>query len=93
MWMQKSRIYTPMALGRGREASHTLGRLIPDESSRYSFYRRLNGPQDQSGYEGPKKNLHPSDIRDRTWAAQRVPKRRAALATLPIHETIFEPML
>ena len=24
-------------------------------------YRRLSGPQDQSGHEGAKKNLHPSD--------------------------------
>ena len=28
------------------------------------FYRRLSGPQDQSGHEGVKKNLHRSDTRD-----------------------------
>ena len=38
------------ALGRGRVASRTLGRLYP----RYSFYRRLSGPQDQSGQGGVK---------------------------------------
>ena len=52
----KAHIYTARALGRGRVASPTLGRLY----LRYSFYRRLSGPQDQSGQEGVKKNLHPS---------------------------------
>ena len=32
-----------------REASPTLG--CPGETSRYSFYRRLNGPQDPSEHE------------------------------------------
>ena len=40
-------------------ASLTLGRLYPGEIPRYSFYRRLSGPQGQSGHEGVKKNLHP----------------------------------
>ena len=40
-------------------ASPTLGRLYPGEIPRYSFYRRLSGPQDQSEQEGVKKNLHP----------------------------------
>ena len=44
-------IYTVTALGRGRVASPTLGRLTP----RHSFYRRLSEPQEQSGYEGVKR--------------------------------------
>ena len=44
-------VYTAMALGKGRMASPTLGRLYP----RYSFYSRLSGPQEQSGYQGLKK--------------------------------------
>ena len=68
-------IFTATALGRGRVASPTLGRLYPQESPRYSFYRRLSGPQDQSGPEGAKKNLHPSDTRDRTRAVQPVAQR------------------
>ena len=51
--------YTCTALGRSRVASPTLGRLYPGEYTRYSFYRRLSGPQDQSRHEGVKKNLHP----------------------------------
>ena len=39
-------IFTATALGRGRVTSPTLGRLYPEESPRYSFYRRLSGPQD-----------------------------------------------
>ena len=71
-------IYTAMELGRGRVASPTLGRFTPGEISRYSFYRRLSGPQDQSGHGGVKENLHPSDIRDRTRALQPVVKLLAA---------------
>ena len=59
-----------------RSAAYTHG-----ESLRYSFYRRLGGPQDQSGHEGVKKNLHPSDTRDRTRAVQPVVKCLAARAT------------
>ena len=51
----KAHIYTARALERGRVASPTLGRLYP----RYSFYRRLSGPQDQSGHEGVKKKKAP----------------------------------
>ena len=65
-------------------ASPTLGRLYPGEIPRYSFYRRLSVPQDQSGHEGVKKNLHPSDTRDRTRAVQPLVKRLAAWATWPI---------
>ena len=74
-------IYTVTALGRGSVASRTLDRLYPGEGHLYSFYRRLSGPHDQLGHEGVKKNLHPSDTRDRTWAVQAVAKHLAASAT------------
>ena len=67
-------IYTATALGRGRVTSPTLGHLYTGESPRYSFCMRLSGPQDQSGHEEVKKNLHPSDTRDRTRAVQSVAK-------------------
>ena len=48
-----ARVHIPMytqdtatALGKCRMASPTLGRVYP----RYSFYSRLSGPQEQSGY-------------------------------------------
>ena len=41
--------------------------LLPEKSPGPHF-RRLGGTQDQSGYEGVKKNLHSSDIRYRTRA-------------------------
>ena len=66
----KGHIYIATALGRNRVACPTLGRLYPGEKPRYSFYRRLSGPQDQSGYKRVKKNLHPSDTWDRTRAVQ-----------------------
>ena len=44
--------------------------FTPRESPRYSFYRRLSGPQDQSGRDGVKKNINPSDTQDRTWAIE-----------------------
>ena len=60
-------IFTATALGWGRVASPMLDRIY----SRYSFYSRLNGPQDQSGHERTKKkNLYPYDTRDRTRAIQ-----------------------
>ena len=71
-------IFTATALGRGRVASPTLSCLYPRGKLPYSFYRRLSGPQDQSGHEGAKKNLHPSDTRDRTRAVQPVAQRLAA---------------
>ena len=52
--------------------------LPPGKFPRYSFYRRLSGPQDQSGHEGVKKNLDPSDTRHRTRAVQPAAKRLAA---------------
>ena len=60
-----------------------LASFTPWESSRYSFNRRLSGPQDQSGHEGAKKNLHPSDTQDRTRTIQPVVKRHASWATWP----------
>ena len=48
-------VYTATALGKCRVASPTLGRLYP----RYSYYSRLHGPQEQSGYEGVKKSFTP----------------------------------
>ena len=68
-------IFTATALGRGRVASPTLGPLYPRESSGTHF---IGGPQDQSGHEGVKKNLHPSDNRDRTRAVQPLAQRLAA---------------
>ena len=44
--------------------------FTPGKSPRCSFYRRLSGPQDQSGYERAKKNIHPSDTRDVTRGVQ-----------------------
>ena len=56
-----------ISLGRGGVASPMLGRLLSQgKAPRYSFYRRLSGPQDQSGHEDVKKNLHLSDARDQT---------------------------
>ena len=74
-------IFTATALGRGRVASPTLGRLYPEESP---FYRRLSGPQDQSGHERANKNLHPSDTRDRTRAVQPVLKRLIIIVIMMI---------
>ena len=60
MWMQGSTYSQP----RHKEEVGWLvlcsAAFTPEESPRYSFYRRLSGPQDQSGHEGVKKNLHPS---------------------------------
>ena len=76
-------IFTATALGWCRVASPTLGRLYPGRIPRYSFYRRLSGPQGQFGHEGVKKNLHPSDTRDRTRAVQPIAQRLAAWVTWP----------
>ena len=60
-------IYIAMTLGSGRMvASPAVGPFTPGERPLYSFYRRLSGPQDQSGHEGVKKNLNSSDSRHRT---------------------------
>ena len=74
-------IFAATAVGRRRLASPTLGRLYPLRESPgrlYSFYRRLNGPQNHSGHGGMKKNLHPFDTRDRIRTLQPITKRLAA---------------
>ena len=76
-------IYTATALGRGEWLVSCSAAFIPGESPGYSFYRKLSGPENKSGYEGVKKNLHPSDTRDRTRAVQPVVKRLAPWATWP----------
>ena len=70
-------------LGRGTVTNRPLGCFYPRGKPRYPIYRRLRRPQDQSEHEGVKKNLHPSDTRDRTRAVQPVPKRLVAWATWP----------
>ena len=72
--------YTATALGRGMVASSTPDRLYSRVKvpHRNSFYRRLSGPQDNSGHGGVKKNLHPSDTRDRTRTVQPLAKCLAA---------------
>ena len=65
-------IYTVTVLGWGRVASPTPGRFHPRGKPRYSFYRRLSEPQDQSGTKGLKKKFHPSDTGDQTRTVQRV---------------------
>ena len=50
-------IYTAMALGVCRVASPTFGRLCSRGMPRYSFYKRLSIPQDQSGHERVKNNF------------------------------------
>ena len=55
-------IYTAMALGSEREREWLVLHLAafnPRETLQYSFYRRMNGPQDQFGHEGVNKNFHP----------------------------------
>ena len=52
-------LYTAMALGESRMASPMLSHFTPQ----YSFYSRLSGPQEQSGYKGVKKISTPPD----TW--------------------------
>ena len=59
----RAHIYTATALGRGRVTSPKLGRLYTRGKPSYSFYITLSGPQDQSGHEGVKRNLHLSKNR------------------------------
>ena len=72
----KVHMFTSMALGRGRVGIPTLGRLYPGKAPT-SYYRRLSGPQDQSGYEGVKNNLRSSVTQDRTRIVQSIGKRLA----------------
>ena len=69
-------IFSATALESCRVASSMLGRLYPPVG--YSFYRRLSGPQDQSGHKGAKKNLHSSDTWDRTRAIQPIAQHLVA---------------
>ena len=66
--------------------------LTPGEIPRYSFYRGLSGPHDQSGHEGVKKNLHPSDTRDRTRAVQPVAKRLAHTSNIGLNTILHRTM-
>ena len=68
-------IYTATALEEVGWLVVCLTTFTPGESMQYSFYRRLSGPQDQSGHEGVKNNLHPSDTWDRIRAIWPVVKR------------------
>ena len=67
-------VYTATALGKGRVASPTLGRLYP----RYSFYSRLSGPPEAVWVLRTEENLHPYDTRNRTRAIDPVAKHIAA---------------
>ena len=59
MWMQGSTYSQPRHWEEvGWLVLHSAA-FTPGEIPRYSFYRRLSGPQGQSGHEGVKKNLHP----------------------------------
>ena len=66
-------VYTATVLGKCRVASLTLSRLYPW----YSFYSRLSGLQEQSGYEGVKKISTTLDIRDLTRAVEPITKHLA----------------
>ena len=72
IWMQGSTYSQPRHYGEvGWLVLHSAA-FTPEEIPRYSFYRRLSGPQDQSGHESAKKNLHPSDTRAVHPAAKRL---------------------
>ena len=63
--------------------------FTPGESPRYSFGRRLSGPQDQSGHEGAKKNLrHPGSNPGRP-ARSSAPCRLSYLAHIGIYIYIY----
>ena len=66
-----------MALEKGSVAKFSLCFIAftPGKVLRYSFYRKLSEPQDQSEHEGVKRNLHPFYTRDRTRVVQPVTKR------------------
>ena len=93
MWMQGSTYSQPRHYEEVGWLVLRSAAFTPGEIHRYSFYRRLSGPQDQSGHEGVKKNLHPSDTRDRTRAVQarsETPCRLRHLAHRPsLSQSIF----
>ena len=66
------------ALEGGEWSAARLGRTLPPGKSRYTFYRRLGGPQGRSGRAG---NLVPTGIRSRT--VQPVVSRYTDWATRP----------
>ena len=87
IWMQGSTYRQPRHYEEAGWLIPTLGRLYPRGRPRYEFYWRLSGPQDQSGHEGAKKNLHPCNTRDRTRLIKPVAKHLAAWATWSIRRT------
>ena len=52
----------------------TIDRLYPGEILGTNFMGGSVDPQGQSGHEGVKKNLHPTNTRERTRAVQPVAK-------------------
>ena len=59
---------------------------LPSRGPKYSFHKRLSGPQDQ---DGVKKNLHFSNDQNRTTAFQPVSKRLVAWYLVIIIITII----
>ena len=57
MWMQGSTYAQPQHQDEAGWLVLRSAAFTPEEISWFSFYRRLSGPQDQSGHEGLKKNL------------------------------------
>ena len=70
MWMQGSTYSQPRHQDEVGWLVLRLAAFALGEIPRYSFYRRLSGPQGQSEHEGVKRNLHHSGTRDRTRAVQ-----------------------
>ena len=68
------------ALEGGEWSEARLGRSLPPGKTGYPFYRRLSGPQGQSGRS---ENLVPTGIRSRT--VQPVVSRYTNWATRPTH--------
>ena len=81
MWVQRSTYTQPQHYEKVGWLVLCSAAFTPGENTPYSFYRRLSGPQDQSGHVGVKKNLHPSNTQDRTQAVQPIAKHLAAWAT------------
>ena len=66
--------YTATALGKGRVAIPTLGRLYPG----FSFHNKLSGSQEQSGHEGVKGISTPPNPGTEPLAVEPVAKRLVA---------------
>jgi len=73
------------ALEGGEWSAARLGRTLPQGKTRYPFYRRLGGPQGQSGRA---ENLVPTEIRSRT--VQPIVSRYTDWATGSTHTTLYE---